>query len=1089
MLVNNSNFIINEVPSFNPFSLDFSSKNGWWGQEKRKCIEGVWSCGKWMPGVVYFYVNFWKIKLTIPGSKQEIVARPFLRDLEWEKGYLYTEAKGFSGFSGDDEYSCNRLLLLSKEELEEELLSAPAIIKMSLYNSRGELKKYISAREYLRKNHGESKGKPVYLNEARNIIDIEARGGGKDLEENTLIYTKKGPIKIKDVQIGQKIYGADGKLTTVISKKYFNDQMQYRVTFSDGRSLLCGGGHLWTVWRKQRNGDKKITLELNDILKDYKIGKRGDSRYYVDICKPIKYGKKKLPIDPYFLGLWLGDGHSNTSTITTTDEEIVNYLKQFAKQWNLDLVYRGNYSYSIVNINGKGKKNPLLEALKQLNLIRNKHIPEKYLYSSVEQRLALLQGLMDSDGYADDRHIELTTSYEGLKNTIPTLIHSLGIRTKIRTKKTACKPTLRISLLTDLPIFRLSRKLKFVGKNNSKYAKTNRTKSGIVKIEPVSVMPSVCIGVDNKDSLFVAGDYIVTHNSYFSSCVIYHNFVFDGATDYDEYLEAKANKNYLTSSTLVGAIDAKYSNDLLNKVELGVDNLIGGVNYNGIFYPCPLKKSTIGNLGLNTKNPYTSAREVKMGNTWQTIGSMSNILHRSFADNPHAGTGTRPNLIMLEEVGLFHNLIESLGALRDTYTKDLRQFGVVWMFGTGGAMASGASMAAEEVFNNPEAYYCLSFVDIYEGRKNPIGYFVPKHMTLNEFKDENGNTIEELAKKKVEKDRQSKASGKNKNKIISSLDRQNNPEKPSEAFEVPDASYFPTLEIKDHLVEVKNNPDKYLDINYVGKFKYSSLEDSYDFETVQDLVPIRTFPLKEKVEGACEMFEPPAKDNKGQITSFRFIAGIDPYDKDSSTTDSLGSIFILDRFTDKIVFEYTGRPERSNLFYEVCRRALLFYNGIAMYESNLSGLYGYFEKKNCLHLLADTPENMRDSATWKEGTNTSKGIPGTEANNRRGREFLDNWLREPLMDGTDRIKVHSIRSVGLLEELSKWNTKGNFDRVSAMGILMWYRQTFPEFNYNEDYENTKKTSKFGEEFSRYKSKKREPSPLEKLQYLLSSQQA
>jgi hypothetical protein len=735
MLVSNSNFVLTEIPKFNPFSLDFRNKNGWWGQEKRKCIEGYWSCGKWMPGVCYFYVNFWKIKLTIPGSKQEIIARPFLRDLEWEKAYLFTEAKGFSGFANDDEYSCHRLLELSAEDLEDELVGLPAIIKMSLYNSRGELKKYKPAREYLRMNHGTDKGKALYLNEARNIVDIEARGGGK---------------------------------------------------------------------------------------------------------------------------------------------------------------------------------------------------------------------------------------------------------------------------------------------------------------------------------------------SYFASAVIYHNFVFDGAVDYDEYLERKSSGDFLTSSTLVGAIDAKYSSDLLNKVELGVDNLVGGVNYNKVYYPCPLKKSATGTFALNTKNPYTSEREVKIGNTWTTLGSKSNIIHRSFADNPHAGTGLRPNLIMLEEVGLFHNLIETLGALRDTYTKDLRQFGVVWMFGTGGAMSSGASMAVQEVFENPESFYCLSFKDIYEGRKNKIGYFVPKHMTLNEFKDEEGNTILELAKSRVERDRQRKAKGKNK--TISSLDRQNNPEKPSEAFEVPDAAYFPTLELKDHLIEVKNNPDKFLDINYVGKFKYNSIEDTYEFETVQDLLPIRSFPLKEKVEGACEMFEPPARDARGEITSFRYIAGIDPYDKDASTTDSLGSFFILDRYTDRIVFEYTGRPERSNIFYEVCRRALLFYNAIAMYESNLTGLYSYFEKKNSIHLLADTPENMRDNSTWKEGTNTSKGIPGTEANNKRGREFLDNWLRDSLMDGSDRVKLHTIRSVGLLEELTKWNNKGNFDRVSAMGILMWYRQTFPEFNYNEDYENTKKSSKFGDQFSRFKSK-------------------
>jgi uncharacterized short protein YbdD (DUF466 family) len=732
-MVSNQNFIINEIPLFNPFSLDFNTSEGWWGQEKRKCIEGCWSCGKFMPGPVYFYVNFWKIKLTKPGQKQEIIARPFLGDLEWEKGYLDQEAKGFSGFSDDDTYSSHRLLL--NPNAEELIQLEPANIKETLYTKSGLLKKFVPAREYLRKIHNKSLGKPLFFNDCKNIIDIEARGGGK---------------------------------------------------------------------------------------------------------------------------------------------------------------------------------------------------------------------------------------------------------------------------------------------------------------------------------------------SYFASSLIGQNFLFDGATDYDEYLERKRTKNYFTSQTLVGAIDAKYSTDLLSKVQLGFSQFPGGVKYNGEFYPCPLLKSHKGSW--MPSRSIESVRQVKVGNNWIEEGSRSTIHHRTFQDNPQAANGTRPNRVFIDEVGFHYNLRECHGAMYDTITKDYRQFGVIWYMGTGGQMASGATMEAEYIWENPDEFNCLLFNDEWEGRTKPIGYFVPKHMTLREYKDEEGVTDKTRALAIVNKIRDQKAKAKDKSILMDEL--QNNPEKPSEAFLVPESAYFPTFELKEHLKEIMSHTDKYIDLNYVGTLKLSLEKNKYVWEDSQDLQPIREFPLKEKLPGAFEMFESPKFTSLGGseiIEPFRYIAGIDPYDKDDSTTNSLGSFFILDRITDRLVFEYTGRPERSNIFYENCRRALIYFNATAMYESNLTGLFTYFEQKNSLHLLADTPTQLRDHSVWKEGTNTSKGIPGTESNNKRGREYLDNWLREETKDGTENLRLHGIRSIAALKELTKWNPKENFDRVSALGMLMWYRQTLAQYT-DKDEVSKIRNKKYGNYLDKFKQK-------------------
>ncbi|MCA9750544.1 MAG: hypothetical protein KC414_15645, partial [Romboutsia sp.] len=295
--VSSSNFLLPEVPKLNPLSMEYVT---WWREQKRRCIDGYWVGGRYMPGPLYFYVNFWVIKLKKDKGKGEFIGRPMLRDLEWEKSYIFLEASWFSGFSDDDLYTCDEMYRPDVRKVNEDLQVIP----------RSNIE-YIPAREYLRKIHRKQLGKPLFRNQAKNVIDIEARGGGKDILDTEVVITENGPVEIKNIKVGDKIYGSNGRLTNVISKVNFYDQLQYKVTLSDGRSLTTGGGHLWSVLRKSGNKKIKEVKELKDIYKNYKIGKRGDSRYFVKQIKPILYPDRKLPIDPYFFGLWLGDGNSN----------------------------------------------------------------------------------------------------------------------------------------------------------------------------------------------------------------------------------------------------------------------------------------------------------------------------------------------------------------------------------------------------------------------------------------------------------------------------------------------------------------------------------------------------------------------------------------------------------------------------------------------------------------------------------------------------------------------------------------------------------------------------------------------------------
>jgi hypothetical protein len=217
-------------------------------------------------------------------------------------------------------------------------------------------------------------------------------------------------------------------------------------------------------------------------------------------------------------------------------------------------------------------------------------------------------------------------------------------------------------------------------------------------------------------------------------------------------------------------------------------------------------------------------------------------------------------------------------------------------------------------------------------------------------------------------------------------------------------------------------------------------------------LPIREFPHKDnKMIGCVEIHVPPMKSSTGKVQRGRYIAGIDTYDDDVSQTLSLGSIYILDLLTDDIVFEYTGRPAFADDFYELCRRALLWYSAEANYENNKKGLFAYFSKMNCTYLLSDTLEFLKDKEMIK-GTlygNKSKGTISTQPIKAYGRKIQRDWLLKPIItlqlveDEWIEVKIpklKTIKSRAYLKELSQWNPDGNFDRHDAMLMLMLLRE-------------------------------------------------
>jgi hypothetical protein len=264
--------------------------------------------------------------------------------------------------------------------------------------------------------------------------------------------------------------------------------------------------------------------------------------------------------------------------------------------------------------------------------------------------------------------------------------------------------------------------------------------------------------------------------------------------------------------------------------------------------------------------------------------------------------------------------------------------------------------------------------------------------------------------------------------------------------------------LKEQLAEVEGGKyAKYMEASFKGHLSFND-KNELDFTTIQDAKPIRKFPLNKNddKQGCIELWVKPQKNPEGVVPSHVYIGGIDVVDKDKASTSSLPSIFIMNRLTRQIVAEYTGRRQEAKEFYEICRKLLLYYNAVGMYEKNLIGLYNYFDQNKCTYLLAETPYQLRSTDTYKAGTNTSKGINASGAVNAEGRNMIKSWLQERISVTSETKVYETIYSPALIAELIMWNIDGNFDRVSALIMLMWLDSTM----YKQVTQQIEKTKTF-----------------------------
>jgi deoxycytidine triphosphate deaminase len=357
--------------------------------------------------------------------------------------------------------------------------------------------------------------------------DVVGRLEGKALSLDTEVPTPFGWTTLGSIEVGDIVFDHEGEPTRVVAATALMLQRPCReVVLSDGTSVVADLDHEWRTLtkgarrRRRANVEEDRSTVVSTRVIESTLWVRSERNHHVPLAGAAQYPQQALPIDPYVLGIWLGDGTSTAAEVTTGDDEILEEIRRrgyAVRALSRRLKYRiGGTGHTRDATTGRYARNGSLSSrLRDLGLWGDKHVPELYLRSSVEQRQDLLAGLMDSDGYVDVLgRCEFVSTNERLADATFELVASLGLRPTKRKKRATlngvdCGPCYQVKFTPDRPVFRLSRK-----RDRQKTTGRFHQFRAVADVREVPSVPVRCIEVAAPSGLFlVTRAYVPTHNS------------------------------------------------------------------------------------------------------------------------------------------------------------------------------------------------------------------------------------------------------------------------------------------------------------------------------------------------------------------------------------------------------------------------------------------------------------------------------------------------------------------------------------------------------------------------------------------------
>lgn len=469
----------------------------------------------------------------------------------------------------------------------------------------------------------------------RLIINLPPR---HRLHLDTPIATLNSWKTIESVVVGDYVFAPDGKPVLVTGKSDVYEEELYGVITSDGQTITCDGDHLWTV--RFGSPDRPfVTLTTREILHklETESWRKSGNLPILPAYDAVEYSRKNFLVDPYVLGVWLGDGAATCGTIGSPPWDAPFIRERFEAVGVETTTLSWDMTFGTRD---------LLVKLRAIGVLNDKHIPEEYLCGSIEQRQALLQGLIDTDGYVDgDGKVEFGNSNLRIIESVLCLVHSLGIKARItarqgyyrgNAKKVAYRIMFRYQYAASLP-----RKAK-----NCRAMQGNWARS--IDIRRLGITGKVqCLEVANSDGLFLAGrSFVCTHNtkSEFASYLFPAWFL--GKFPHKKIIQASH-----TAELAVGfgrkvrnLVDSEIYQTIFPQVKLQSDSKAAGrwnTNFSGDYFAVGvggavagkgadlcLAKESICVIDDNTGTNEKQLQYVNIGNLIKTANGWGRVTHK-----------------------------------------------------------------------------------------------------------------------------------------------------------------------------------------------------------------------------------------------------------------------------------------------------------------------------------------------------------------------------------------------------------------------------------------------------------------------------
>ncbi len=887
----------------------------------------------------------------------------------------------------------------------------------------------------------------------KHAANLKKRQIASEQPHSEPVLAEHGWSTMGKINVGERLWNPDGTLTTILYKTNNGLSDVYEFEFGDGRKVRCGIEHNWEVYNREQK-KRKVVLNTKQLLE---IGihstpikgkkKTYDNfRFSIDNILPIPFRSAHLSVHPYLLGALLGDGHINDRSVNIAGADIqifeeiskilgCDYVLTHGGYCRKNITYKNRFSEECKKYErGQFGCNPLLRELHQLELgiepgRNKKFIPENYKHTSVVDRIALVQGMMDTDGYVNSKgvNIHFTNVNKRLIDDFVYVVRSLGLKVTVVTKKSKDGSFFyRVLFSGKIPfdIFRLKRKLDRFELRKSKQCFDTVPIVNIKKL--LYKEESSCIVVDNPNHLYITKDFVVTHNSYLHCAKLINLAYFEEGVTLKMGAALKSKVNEEGSWKFL----EEYRNFL---------------NKNTGWYR-PFNPGGVGH--------WEQKVQTEIGGKKITEGLKSTITMLTFDKDETAGVGGPTKVLYHEEGGIAPKADKTYRYSKQAMRSGMITTGLFITAGSVGDLLKCEPLKKFIYYPAENDFYPVTTNLLDEkGTVGQSGLFIPEQWSMPPYIDKYGNSMvpEALAALEAEFERMKK----DLTPEDYQLEVSQRPRNIAEAFAYRAESRFPL-----HLVAAQERriTDKTYSQEFVDLYKN---EHGRVMIKQSNKLPISEFPLSKKTEnkeGVIVIYERPVDKPEFGM----YYGTVDPVKTGRTTTsESLCSIYIYKNDTEVtrhergetkvfiesggIVASWCGRFDDLTKTHERLELMIELYNAWTLVENNVSQFINYMISKHKQRYLVPKSQIifLKDI-----GSNTEVYAEYGWANNGSLFDehlipYLVAFLREELSvktlpDGTivkTTYGIERIPDIMVFKEMRGYEKKKNFDRLVSLAIL------------------------------------------------------